>query len=45
MKFYLAASFQSSLEKINGEVQKAAILAAFELQINRANPWSAVPPA
>jgi hypothetical protein len=38
MPFLLAQSFQSSLEKLNGEEQKAAKLAAFELQINPANP-------
>lgn len=34
MTFLLADSFQSSLDKLNGEEQKAAKLAAFELQIN-----------
>ena len=38
MAFLLADSFQASLEKLNGEEQKAAKLAAFELQINPANP-------
>jgi hypothetical protein len=38
MPFLLADSFQSSLDKLNGEEQKAAKLAAFELQINPANP-------
>jgi hypothetical protein len=38
MAFLLAQSFKSSLEKLNGEEQKAAKLAAFELQINPANP-------
>jgi mRNA-degrading endonuclease RelE of RelBE toxin-antitoxin system len=38
MAFLLADSFQSSLEKLSGEEQKAAKLAAFELQINAANP-------
>ena len=38
MAFLLAQSFQSSLDKLNGEEQKAAKLAAFELQINPANP-------
>ena len=38
MAFLLADSFQSSLDKLNGEDQKAAKLAAFELQINSANP-------
>ena len=38
MAFLLADSFQSSLDKLNGEEQKAAKLAAFELQINPANP-------
>jgi mRNA-degrading endonuclease RelE of RelBE toxin-antitoxin system len=38
MTFLLAESFQSSLVKLNGEEQKAAKLAAFELQINPANP-------
>jgi hypothetical protein len=38
MKFLLADSFQSSLEKLSGEEQKAAKLAAFELQINPSNP-------
>ena len=34
MAFLLADSFQSSLEKLSGEEQKAAKLAAFELQIS-----------
>jgi mRNA-degrading endonuclease RelE of RelBE toxin-antitoxin system len=38
MAFLLADSFQASLEKLYGEEQKAAKLAAFELQINPANP-------
>jgi mRNA-degrading endonuclease RelE of RelBE toxin-antitoxin system len=38
MAFLLADSFQSSLDKLKGEEQKAAKLAAFELQINPANP-------
>ena len=38
MAFLLADSFQSSLDKLSGEEQKAAKLAAFELQINPANP-------
>jgi len=38
MKLHLASSSQSSLEKLNGEEQKAAKPAAFELQINPANP-------
>lgn len=38
MPFLLAESFQSSLDKLNGEEQKAAKLAAFELQINPAKP-------
>jgi hypothetical protein len=38
MAFLLADSFQSSLEKLSGEEQIAATLAAFELQINPANP-------
>jgi hypothetical protein len=38
MPFLLAQSFHSRLEKLNGEEQKAAKLAAFELQINPANP-------
>ena len=38
MTFLLAESFQSSLVKLNGEEQKADKLAAFELQINPANP-------
>ncbi|MEB3360554.1 MAG: hypothetical protein VKI42_00325 [Synechococcaceae cyanobacterium] len=38
MPFLLADSFQSSLDKLNGEEQKAAKLAAFELQINPSNP-------
>jgi hypothetical protein len=38
MAFLLAQSFQSSLDKLNGEEQKTAKLAAFELQINPANP-------
>jgi mRNA-degrading endonuclease RelE of RelBE toxin-antitoxin system len=38
MQFLLADSFQTSLDKLNGEEQKATKLAAFELQINPANP-------
>jgi hypothetical protein len=38
MPFLLADSFQASLDKLNGEEQKAAKLAAFELQINPSNP-------
>ena len=38
MKFLLADSFQSSLEKLSGEEQKAPKLGAFELQINPSNP-------
>jgi len=38
MQFLLADSFQTSLDKLNGEEQKDAKLAAFELQINPANP-------
>jgi len=38
MPFLLADSFQSSLEKLSGEEQKAAKPAAFELQINPAHP-------
>jgi ABC-type cobalamin transport system ATPase subunit len=38
MAFLFADSFQSSLNKLNGEEQKAAKLAAFELQINPAHP-------
>ena len=38
MAFLLADSFQSSLEKLNGEEQKATKLAAFELQIHPAKP-------
>ena len=38
MAVLLADSFQSSLDKLNGEEQKAAKLAPFELQINPANP-------
>ena len=38
MAFLLADSFQASLEKLNGDEQKAAKLAALELQINPANP-------
>ena len=38
MPFLLADSFKSSLEKLSGEEQKAAKLAAFELQINPCNP-------
>jgi mRNA-degrading endonuclease RelE of RelBE toxin-antitoxin system len=38
MPFLLADSFQTSLEKLNGDEQKAAKLAAFELQINPAHP-------
>jgi hypothetical protein len=40
MPFLLADSFQSSLDQLNGEEQKAAKLAAFELQINRSS-WRA----
>ncbi len=38
MPFLLSETFQTSLLKLNGEEQKAAKLAAFELQINAANP-------
>lgn len=38
MPFLLADSFQASLDKLNGEEQKAAKLVAFELQINPSNP-------
>jgi mRNA-degrading endonuclease RelE of RelBE toxin-antitoxin system len=38
MVFLLTDSFQSSLEKLSGEEQKSAKLAAFELQINPSNP-------
>jgi len=38
MPFLLADSFQSSLGKLSGEEQKAAKLAALELQINPAHP-------
>jgi mRNA-degrading endonuclease RelE of RelBE toxin-antitoxin system len=38
MPFLLADSFQASLDKLSGDEQKAAKLAAFELQINPANP-------
>jgi mRNA-degrading endonuclease RelE of RelBE toxin-antitoxin system len=38
MAFLLADSFQSSLGKLSGEEQKSAKLAAFELQINPAQP-------
>ena len=34
MAFLLADSFQSSLEKLNGEEQKVVKLAAFDLQTN-----------
>jgi hypothetical protein len=37
MPFLLADSFQSSLDRLNGEEQKAANLAAFKLQINRSS--------
>ena len=40
MPFLLADSFPSSLDKLNGEEQKAAKLAAFKLQINRSS-WRA----
>jgi hypothetical protein len=40
MPFLLADSFQSSLDRLNGEEQKAAKLAAFKLQINRSS-WRA----
>jgi len=36
--FILDDNFQSSLEKLNGDEQKAAKLAAFDLQINPAPP-------
>ncbi len=38
MNFLLADTFQSSLDRLTGEERKAAKLAAFELQINPANP-------
>ena len=38
MTFLLADSFQASLDKLSGDEQKAAKLAAFELQINPSNP-------
>jgi len=38
MSFLLADSFQASLDRLSGDEQKAAKLAAFELQINPANP-------
>ena len=38
MPFLLADSFPSSLDKLNGEEQKAAKLAVLELQIDPANP-------
>ena len=38
MAFFLADSFQSSLEKLIGEDQKAAKLAVFKLQIYPAHP-------
>jgi mRNA-degrading endonuclease RelE of RelBE toxin-antitoxin system len=38
MTFLLADSFQSSLHKLSSDEQKAAKLAAFELQINPSNP-------
>ena len=38
MSFLLADSFQASLDRLSGDEQKAAKLAAFELQINNANP-------
>ena len=36
--FLIADSFQVGLERLNGEERKVAKLAAFELQINSANP-------
>lgn len=38
MAFLLADSFQDSLQKLNDQEQKAAKLAAFELQMNPASP-------
>jgi len=38
MQYLLADSFQTSLDKLNAEEQKAAKLATFELQINPVNP-------
>jgi mRNA-degrading endonuclease RelE of RelBE toxin-antitoxin system len=38
MNFLLADTFQSSLDSLTGEERQAAKLAAFELQINPANP-------
>ena len=38
MNFLLSETFQSSLLKLSSDEQKAAKLAAFELQINPANP-------
>jgi len=38
MSFLLAVSFQASLDNLSSDEQKAAKLAAFELQINPANP-------
>ena len=38
MAFLLSDSFQASLEKLNGEEQRAAKLAAFELQMSSASP-------
>jgi ABC-type cobalamin transport system ATPase subunit len=40
MAFLLADSFQSSLDRLSGDEQKAAKLAAFELQINPAKQAS-----
>jgi hypothetical protein len=38
MQFLLSDSFQSSLDRLSGDEQKSAKLAAFELQMNPANP-------
>jgi mRNA-degrading endonuclease RelE of RelBE toxin-antitoxin system len=38
MQFLLADTFQGSLDRLNGEEQRAVKVAAFELQMNPANP-------
>jgi len=38
MQFLLADTFQGSLDRLSGEEQRAAKVAAFELQMNPANP-------
>ena len=38
MEFRIADTFTDSLAKLTGDEQKAAKTAAFDLQLNRANP-------